>query len=462
MLARLEWLGSPKVERVPALQFPTEERLSAWLAHCPEEAQEEASQHLDCLLAPARGHGWHWSRVRSRQDPEFTRLAAICYTFDGELVSQWDENNQVIVPAVLSFKQVHAAWKSIQLDDPDELDELDELDGRAVEPPVRYQPPHPLGPIVRAWQTRPEELLPDERSDPLFPAIIVQAKPDDHRTGRLFTAPQFVQDGPNGQIFFPQFAKTLAAPESPALPVKLYDLGPRRTERAQRGAPLVLRIFVEVCLSVEPSKRGAGPCVLGPMRLKDFLLLIYPSAREWRPSKHLPALLDALKRLDSPDARIPWCDPETGSWYARRVVSPRDIPLTGRAHDWISFSVDLPPGSEQGVIVDRPALRRAGVESVTRYRLILSLSAHWRIDGRTRRPAGRKKDRHWYQSQDPAHYPPISDAELVAMAYPTDPSKTRKRLFRAEKALDELVTEGFAAVEGRRILPGPKWAGWPE
>ena len=51
------------------------------------------------------------------------------------------------------------------------------------------------------------------------------------------------------------------------------------------------------------------------------------------------------------------------------------------------------------------------------------------------------------------------------MAFPADGKAQgatyRKRLERANQALGQLVTEGFAAVaQNRRIYPGKAWTGW--
>ena len=59
------------------------------------------------------------------------------------------------------------------------------------------------------------------------------------------------------------------------------------------------------------------------------------------------------------------------------------------------------------------------------------------------------------------------DAELIAMAYPRDAgdvgSTRRSRLQRVRKALDYLVSIGYADCQpGQRLRPGPDWAGWPK
>ena len=124
----------------------------------------------------------------------------------------------------------------------------------------------------------------------------------------------------------------------------------------------------------------------------------------------------AFEALESPQARIPWEGPD-GSGGARRVVVPVDIPKAGRLDDWVRFSVNLPPGSERGPLVDRPALIKAGAQSATRYRLALSLSFWWHDLGRLQFPIG-GKDGPWRLPRDGRQYPEVSNAERVAMAFP--------------------------------------------
>ena len=449
VLALRAWYTTHNSEDCPTEYIPVEDDLCDWITDCDEQIQTQTSEYLNSLFSPPKSGSWHWWRIFSKQDPSLKIFAALCYIEHQEngkkryqLALHWNEQGQTIGPAAYSLKQVHAAWKAI---------------------PQDRRPPHPLGPIVEAWQQRPKQVETDHRPDPLFPAIFIQADFNDNRTGKLFAPPAHVAGGVDGeQLCFPGFApgEPNGAPITPALPLALYDLGVGKLEHGQRGAPMPLRIFIEAVLSVKPESRGSGPRLIGPVPLRDFLRFLYPPGKEknWQRERHLPALQKALVALDSPESRIPWQDPETGNWHARKVVSPQDIPLTGAADDKISFVVDLPPGTEKGPIMDRPALRRAQTRSVAIYRLILSLCAWWHEPGVTRRPA--EGGRHWYQSCNPEHYREVSDAELVAMAFPVTPSKTRKRLFDARQALDELIHEGFAAVKDRRIYPGPKWTGW--
>ena len=127
------------------------------------------------------------------------------------------------------------------------------------------------------------------------------------------------------------------------------------------------------------------------------------------------------------------------------------MPRSGRANDWIRFGVHLPPGSERGALVDRPALRLAGVRSGPAYRLALSLSFEWHRPGWRRQPLKRAgKTTSWRQVREPGRYPVLTDDRLLAGAYPTGMPVRRNAVQRARIALQYLVRIGLVErVPGR-------------
>ena len=329
-------------------------------------------------------------------------------------------------------------------------------------------PKHPLAPLIDAWQ----RLAPvpihtrNDRPDPLFPAPLVHVKRNDRRAANLFS-PATWADTRKGQIdLFPGFGPSQAdGPLVPALPLALYDLGKGAKMTRGHGAPLALRIFVEAVLSVGLEDRDRA-VLLPPQRFGDFLAALYPDhAPNYRPKKDWPRFLEATAALDA--ARIPW-ENEDGTGALRRVVYARDLPREGSRDDWIQFAVDIPPGvGKRGALVDRAALRLTGVVSALAYRLTLSLAFWWNDPGRTRTPTnkGGGRGKLWRQTRKPERYPEVTDAELIAMAYPRDAGDVdtgrRMRLHRAREALAYLVSIGYAEVHPRqRIMPGRDWAGW--
>ena len=359
-----------------------------------------------------------------------------------------------------------------------ELVQLDYLDEMWRTLPEADRGKHPVAVIVRAWQNeygRPVDA--NRRNDPIFPGplLITDRKtttgylmqvqvPGTGRTGYLAG----FGPGPDG------------APElmAGALPLQMYDLGAGSKAAGTRGkgAPLALRLFVESVLAVPLTARtGRGRVMLPAIRWGELLENLYPgTAANWKAGKHLEAMLRAFNSLDSPEALIPWQN-EAGGWQARRVVVVEDRPITGHRSEWVRFSVNLPPGSEQGPLIDMGALRRAGVVSDTAYRLALALSALWNIPGRLRFPVPGKRRGMWLQVRDVARYPEITLAQLVAFAYPQEageanPDILYNRRRKAKAALAYLASVHFcrvepAPVDGRgpwRIMPGEAWAGWSE
>ena len=176
------------------------------------------------------------------------------------------------------------------------------------------QPRHPLAPLVRAWRKRPVE----------------------------------VED-----------------PQRPGGPLVPGALGSRATQRPASGQPVLAGSVDSYSgeRAIRPfprfrSRRGerpacSRPVALPPQRFGDLLKALYPNPGFYRRSRHFAAIYEAAKSLES--ARVPWEHPD-GSGAMRRVVYARDLPRDGRLDDWVQFVVDLPPGSERGVLVDRTAL----------------------------------------------------------------------------------------------------------
>ena len=441
--ARFCWHESRNGEECPPEQIPIETDIldAVGLDELPADAIIKAeSEELLKVLFPDYNSRWEWIECEGL----------------GLLTEGQDEDNEQHRRGRLAA----IGWGMRDGQDYYALPDLEEVHKHWCQSTVKAR--HPLVPIVEAWQNRPREVEANNRPDPIFPGPMVIVRPNDSRAGRVFSP------APNGPTankggYFPGFTpgEPEGGPITPALPLALYDLGAGAGEVSQRAAPLALRIFVEACLSVPLIERAIdGPVLLPPERFGDFLKRIYPDgAKNWNHRK-LGPILAAFEVLESPQARIPWEGPD-GSGGTRRVVVPVDIPRAGRLDDWVRFSVNLPPGSERGPLVDRLALIKAGVQSATRYRLALSLSFWWHDPGRLQFPIG-GKNAPWRLPRNGRQYPEVSNAELVAMAFPAgDKAPFKNQKHRAEQALDWLIAEGFAAkANKRRIYPGPKWAGW--
>ena len=311
--------------------------------------------------------------------------------------------------------------------------------------PPQDPPQHPLAPFYEAWAARPEEVEPNTRPDPLLPAPLVMTRTKtDPRIGKLNISPP-------GRVHAGAYLPGLAPGEPAgehvaALPSEIYRLGGGIEARKGQGAPLAVRLFVGVLLD--------APNAEGSYRLRPTArdLLQRVLADRPRPQRHFPALLDALAEVDG--CRVPAAEQY---W---RPVSVTGAPQHIDAH--VTLDVHLPPGSGRGFIVDRRALALAGANSSVAFRLELALAAHWHRPGVTRIPVARGRG-HFRQARAPNRYPFVSDALLVAMAFPGggyvgDPGR---QLGRATKALRYLHSIGYVrGLRDRRLRPGPTWAGW--
>ena len=332
-----------------------------------------------------------------------------------------------------------------------------------------YRGPYPWNKLVRWWhEEEPIEINEtNDRPDPILPAPLIMVKRDS-QLARLYSPAARLVRQKDGQAYLPGFAPGEEwGSKQPCLPLALYDLGVKNAKYPGRGAPIALRLFVETILSVPQEYRSDPRGVwLPPARLRDWIPLLYGNQglKRYRPSSQWPRIRSAFESLLNHESRIPWYNPETDEGGARLVVMPVDIPRDGRLDDWVRFIVSLPPGSEKGPLIDRYALRKAGLNSAPAYRMALALSFTWHDRGRLRVPVDKRKQR-WAQTRNEQRYPALSDEELVWMAYPTGTEVTvgthRKQLQRSRKALAFLKDIGFAKrtpFDG--IMPGPKWAGW--
>ena len=338
---------------------------------------------------------------------------------------------------------------------------------------------HPSAPFVAAYLEHPVRLSGvNERNDPILPeTVLMHPKKDKVRGGengyipvlhlaRTSPSPAFLPGmgpGPDGGKLF-----------GPTLPLHLYDLGGVQEGPTRGAAPLALRIWIEVILSVPPEQRN-GPVLLPRIPWKEFVRFLYPQRKTYNCTLEWPRLKEALEAVDSAEALIPWQNLE-GGWQERRAVWVRDRPLSGHQNEFVQFGVDLPRGSGIGPLIDRPILRLAGQKKNLAFRLVLSLSAWWFQPGSMRIPVA--GGRQWMQCRDIMRYKVVTIDQLVQMCYPANKPASSKqdmsnRRERAKEALRWLVDKRWVYVEpvkedkdrhynpeGWRIMPGDLWAGW--
>ena len=314
----------------------------------------------------------------------------------------------------------------------------------------------PLAPLVAAWRNRPIDIEHEQRDHGrILTGSLAIVGSGDRRAPNLFTPAPTSSKG--DQLAFP-----ILHPDTkgPALPLTLYDLGAGSAEeKRSQSAPLALRLFVESILAVPMGNRNRGQPVAMSVSLRELLAWLYPGNRQPRPNEYWPRLMQAIEALDSPQARVPLYDPGAKRTDLRRVVSVTGIPRgAGALDDSVRIIVDLPAGSGNGPQVS-DNLRTWGVRSAVAYRLLINLAFHWHEPGRTHYPVGRGKNRHWLQSDNPEHYPPLTDAQLVALAYPISEIRKRSVLHqRAREVVQRLEIAGELRIIQdeagcQRILP---------
>ena len=325
--------------------------------------------------------------------------------------------------------------------------------------PEGPDPETDLALLTHAVEAMPAPVHPNTRQDRTIPARIGMASRNDHRAGRLFTPALYAGDK-TGQLVLPGFAAHTPDLPTPALPLALYDLGiGQGVEQRGRGAPLALRLWIEAVLSVGIQDRMHGGPVAMEVTLRDLLKRLYPRRRP-KPNEYWPRLMAAVEALESPEARIPFEDPDTGGSGLQRVVLVSRIPRGESAlDDKVRLIVDLPPGSRQGPVLS-PDLPWWGLKSAPAYRALIGLAFRWWEPGRTHHPVGKGKRRHWIEAQDPARYgKPLTDAEVIALCFPTSTRAQRRKLaHEAWRVLKALVDAGEARDVDGRLLP-PKRSG---
>ena len=334
------------------------------------------------------------------------------------------------------------------------------------------RPEHPLIPLMKAWQEwkalQPHDVQRNGRPDRLFPSSLAMCNANDHRAGRRFTPAMHLRSAEDGdQLIMPGFSSYVEDLATPALPLIFYDLGiGAGVERRGRGAPVPLRIWMESILSVSQADR----LIYGPVGFNvpmgEFLEAIWPQPEIGgrglpRPNMYVPLLDQVSDILASKEARFPYVDQETGVPQARSLVLLGDFPREGGKtalrEGKVQIIVNLPPGAVDGPIMS-PRLATWGITSAPHYRALIGLGFRWWDPGKTHIPVGKGKNRRWLRSKNPKAYGErMTDADAVALCFPTSTRKQRRKLIpEAWEVLGGLVATGEAREEDGRLMPPTK------
>ena len=247
----------------------------------------------------------------------------------------------------------------------------------------RRKLPHPLMPIIDMYMRTERVVTPVRRDDaiaPIFDELRDMNSADaelPNVTGRHSTGGM--------RIPLPGFETDSVVIRPPILAVHDYLGDQYGRPRRYRAAPMTLRIFYEVLMSVPLHERERVSNLRISLReIRDWL---YPQREHQRqstyqPSKHFSLIERSLGEIHNmrfwvtprgETAPVPW-----------QPINARAFPgpdLDSRAR----FEVLLPPGSDRGALVDRRVMREVGARSATEFRAYLSLCYTWDRYGLSRR-----------------------------------------------------------------------------
>ena len=301
--------------------------------------------------------------------------------------------------------------------------------------------------------------------------------------------------------YLPGLAPQSVKPFIQSLPLLLFDAGGGESLTQGNGAPVPLRLFVDILLCLPSKIRHIAGHQKVFATLRQLRDAIWPNG--WQRGRDYPKLVRAMNSLTT--SGVPW---EGGFW---RPITVRNVPV--ELDDVAIFDVELPPGSGRGPLVNRPSAHRLGLISAPAYRLYLNLTGYWdrfgtykgRLVGPTIRKVKRNQagylidargqivraggkptrrathplavelfdtDGSPLRERNPAvtRYPAITLDQLAAMAYAEHDLRNgipRMRLEARNKALVKVLQETGASIEavtdhpeGRqntiRVLPPEK------
>ena len=323
---------------------------------------------------------------------------------------------------------------------------LDELAGARVRPDGVAA----LTEAVEAVRTYPA----NPRPDPILPVVRETLHPDRER-GRLLggLVPHMA---PQERLpLFPDLERARTR-SSAVLRVPLLELADRAgvvSMAKGRGAPLALRLTVESVLSVSHELRDMESVRI-VLTVGELMAALKPRNRAmFRDSGSRPGDWDRVRTalMEANERWIPWNN--GGRWWLLRLrAEPGHRP---RLTDPVVMEVALPPGSGSGPVIDRPALRAAGVRSGPEYRALLGVqSVNW-IPGRTRLP---KPVVGGLWIGERRRYPVLTAEDRRRIAFGPEDSRSQPKVdsvFRELPGIEVLETEAIdeSGRKGWRVVP---------
>ena len=423
--SRLCWAADHDGEACPEARIATTGSFRGFDAG--EEAGREFDARMKAILGD-RGGRCDWV-------PGFVRLPAadLRMSDDGALTREgpW---------------RTEETFGAIGLEAPDERDAKPRL---AIEPwgldalhavwRRDTRRPHPVNPIVRAWQAAPLPVAAEARRDR---AIIPRVKVHDRASAAALPA---IAPPPPDQPVLPLIYG--ASPASKRVPLlELVDRSGRPVNARGKGVPLPTRLLVGAYASVPMPQRnrtGAIKPVLLETPLRQIVEALFPNG--WRRGQQWPALRQAL--LTARDYSV---HDGRQRWWPLSLVSLPDNP---DLDDVVRMTVYLPPHSADGPAVDLPALGELGVSRAHKWRAYIAAhTLNWQ-PGKTRVPG---PGRRYVWTRDPEKYPVLTAKDRRDLAFGAHDEKNRTR---AEQDAQWADLPGLTTLTGQTD-PDTGETGW--
>ena len=454
-VARLQWAETHDGEECPADQIPSEADLCGWTWKIPKEDKAKAADHVAAFLPPLDSYDyhdrdkaayrWQWIQIADPAEPtEPPRLVVALINGNGVTgrvaftASILDEKTGELVEAalILSLEQMQTTWCKVHRD---------------------RRPPHPLAPLVKAWQARPmpsDPFRPKNRAS--LPAL--NRRPKEAEQLNLIEAHQPVAQA-NGQQLLLDLPELTPAATGRSWLLDLFDRAGGQSMKQGRGAPWDMRLFVGAMLYTGiPDRDGQWHSFRLPT--KEVIRWLHPRgwpnrARDW---EQFPAALFRINR------KLGFVAID-GLGYVQ-IIGATVIPKTPD-DPHVEFIVRIPRCAAHGARIDWPTLCKYGQHSAVLYRAYLSavefmhLSAHngqpitqdigkplLAKDGKPLRAKGgrvRRSTAEVVANSSTRYVRGLTEGELTEMTGfdPTD----RKRRHDARRAFERLDNDGAIDLE---------------
>ncbi len=433
------WYKNHDGESCPADKIPSESELAVWFHHfAPTKTGEEA----DGLLSRTYDGAFVAWKLICALDPDTKEVTPLLFAgiFRHRLQTGTTIFPRSQVPQPTLGQKVEKAGEFVGIANVQE---------RWLSIPEDQRPPHPLAPIIHAWQEQPPTATPESRKDRrILTTVRATESRAERQRGELFGG--LIDGRTQGEL--PLFE---AIPVRKAVPIlDIADASGIPVMAQGRGAPLPARLFVRTGLSVKPEDRNQETIRMA-ITVRELRDGLYPNG--WRIGQHWPELKTALLGARDYTIRLP----DGGRWF---MLALRRLPSEDRRgrpdlDDCVILDFAFPPGASSGPTIELATLDQLSIESAPRWRAYIAGHALTWKPGKTRRRMPAHGGRFTW-SRDPADYPILTVHDRLRLAFGEQNVKHRTKaeidapwrdlpgLVVIEQAMDQRTGE-----IGWRVMP---------